>query len=66
MKEAGLNLQKWNSNSSALLTKITEMESESHATYAHTVVEPRQESVSEEEESYSKSCTGLLHPTNEG
>ena len=66
MKEAGLNLRKWNSNSSALLTKIAEMESVSHATCAHTVVEPRQESVSEEEESYSKSCIGLLHPTIKG
>ena len=63
MKEAGLNLRKWTSISSALLTKIAEMESVSHATCAHTVW---QESVSEEEESYSKSCTGLLHPTNEG
>ena len=66
MKEAGLNLRKWNSNSSALLTKIAEMESVSNTTSARTVVEPQQESVSEEEESYSKCRAGLLHPTCEG
>ena len=52
MKEGGLNLRKWNSNSSSLIRRISKAE------LAHNTT------LSEEEESYSKSCTGLLHSVN--
>ena len=60
MKEAVLNLRKCNSNSDMLLYKIAEVEFEPHTTAAH-VARPKPEPLSEEEESYSKSCTGLLY-----
>ena len=62
MKEAGLNLHKWNSNSKSLLSKISEKEA---APQGSDSVPRSQQSLSEEEESYSKSCTGLLHSVNE-
>ena len=63
VKEAGLNLRKWSSNSNMLLHKVAEMESEPHTIGAH-VVRPKPERLSEEE-SYSKSCTGLIHSVND-
>ena len=59
MKEGGLNLRKWNSNSSSLIRRISEAES-AHNTNCMKSVAP----LSEEEESYSKSCIGLLHSVN--
>ena len=59
MKEGGLNLRKWNSNSNSLIRRISEAES-AHSTNCVKSVAP----LSEEEESYSISCTGLLHSVN--
>ena len=62
MKEGGLNLRKWNSNSSSLIRRISEVQL-AHNTNCATMKSTA--SLLEEEESCSKSCTGLLHSENE-
>ena len=61
MKEEGLNLRKWNSNLSSLIRRISEVEL-AHNTNCATIKSIA--SLLEEEESYSKSCTALLHSEN--
>ena len=56
MKDAGMNLRKWNSNSSTLIRRISEAESTSDTN--HTAMKSKPPLA---EESYSKSSTGLLH-----
>ena len=62
MKEAGLNLCKWNSNSKSRLSKIAEKEAAPQGTDS---VPRLQQLLCGEEESYSKSCTGLPHSVDE-
>ena len=57
MKEAGLNLRKWKTNSSELLSRIEEMEFNQDARTKETI-----STISEEEQSYAQSSTGLLKP----
>lgn len=61
MMEAGLNLCKWNSNSSLLIERISEAELALN-TNCDTV--RSKAPLSEEEESYSKSSAGSLHSVN--
>ena len=58
MKEAGLNLRKWNSNSQALLAKIRAAKDTTKSIDSRNNL---QSDVSEEEESYSKSTTGSIN-----
>ena len=57
MKEAGLNLRKWKTNSSKLLSRIEEGECNQDAHTNETI-----STISEEEQSYAQSSTGLLKP----
>ena len=61
MKEGGLNVYKWNSNSSSLIRGISEAELVYNINLA---IVKSMESLSEEEVLYSKSCTSLLHSVN--
>ena len=58
MKDAGLNLRKWNSNSTSLMKQISEAESMADS---NCPIVTSKVLLSEEEESYSKSSVGLLH-----
>ena len=58
MKEAGLNLRKWNSNSQVVLARIREAEDVAKSVGCTSNLKS---AVSEEEESYSKSTTGSLN-----
>lgn len=60
MKEGGLNLCKWNSNSSTLIKQISEAELASDTNFATKKSKP----LAEEEESYSKLSIGSLHSVN--
>ena len=57
MKEARLNLRKWKTNSSELLSQIEERECNQDAHTNETI-----SMISEEEQSYAQSSTGLFKP----
>ena len=58
MRERGLNLRKWNSNSPGLLQQIRQVEiSHDNGPSCATT------SVSEEKQTYAQFCPGLLNPT---
>ena len=58
MREGGLNLRKWNTNSPELLQKIRQMEIP-HDDDPSSATEP----MSEEQQTYAQFHTGLLNPT---
>ena len=60
MKDAGLNLRKWNSNSISLMKQISKAQSTADG---NRPVAKLMGPLSEEEESYSKSSVGLLYVT---
>ena len=58
MREGGLNLRKWNTNSPELLQKIRQVEIP-HDDDPSSATEP----MSEEQQTYAQFHTGLLNPT---